>query len=149
MAALVGDVVVSAISVAIAGGFSSTEIAKIYKNKAVQNMIKPCAFIHQINMVHTPELKERGNRDYLIDIRVHPLDTTLDVDSWARALSEKMIGIIEKITVEGQQVKARPIECRVEDEVLHIIVKYAFKIRASLTDVPEMETIEEYIGRVI
>lgn len=141
MIALAGDNVVSAVSVNIRQKFSKAELKAIYKNLSQQNTQKPCAFIHQINFEHQNEMRNRANWSYMIDVRVHPEDNQTDVQSWAREVSLKLIEAINIITVSGQAVKARSIECKVEDGVLHAIASYAYKVVHVVDEAPDMQNL--------
>ena len=147
MSALSGEDVVSAISTNIRSMFSKTELKAIYKNSPVQNIQKPYAFIHQINSEHHNLMKNRANWITMLDIRVHPDDGQTDVQSWARGVALKLIDAINIITISGQPVRARSIEWRVEDNVLHFIVSYAFRVIRIEEDIPSMENLS-YGGRL-
>lgn len=141
MAALTGEDVVSAISVNIRHRFSKQEIKAIYKNLPQQNIQKPYAFIHQISSEHKNEMRNRANWNFMLDIRVHPKDGQTDVQSWARGIALGLIEAINIITISGQAVKARDIEYRVEDGVLHFIVSYAYKVFHVEDGAPDMENL--------
>lgn len=128
MGALLGDNVVSAIALNIRAAFSQTEMKAVYKNMPKQNIVKPYSFIHQINATHQNEMRNRANWDFLLDIRVHPEDDRTDVQTWARSVSLKLLECLNKITISDQTVKARSVEYKVEDNVLHFIVGYAYKV---------------------
>jgi len=137
---LQGDSIISAISTAIRQRFTEAELAKVYKNKPKQGMVKPCAFIHQINMTQRPELRNRGERNYLIDVRVHPTDKQMDVQSWGRNMAESILSAIDPLMLDDRPLKARSIECRIEEDVLHVIVGYTFKVIKVEEDItPKME----------
>jgi len=139
--ALTGEEIVSAVAVNIVSYFTSIEILRVYKNKPLQNVAKPYAFIQQLNAVHTNELRGRAQRDYLLDIRVHPKDEATDIEVWARKVAEKMIDTLNIITVSNQKVKSRSLEWKTQDGVLHIIVGYAFKVKEVITSNPDMGTL--------
>lgn len=141
MAALAGDTVVSAVALNIRQYFNKTELKAIYKNLPQQNIQKPYAFIHQINAEHQNEMRNRANWVFMLDVRVHPEDGQTDINSWARGVALKLIDAINIITVSGQSVKARSIEYKVEGDVLHFIVSYAFKVLRVEDDGPDMENL--------
>jgi hypothetical protein len=143
MAVLTGEEVVSGVAINVRSAFSEAEIKKIYKNKPVQGMEKPCVFVHQINADQQNELRGRANRNFLIDVRVHPEDSRADVNSWARVIAERVINAINKIQVSGQQVKARSTEWNVTDGVLHVIMGYSFKVVEVAIPYTKMETLHD------
>ena len=128
MAVLGGEDVVSAMSKNIRQRFPKDRIKAIYKEKPQQNTQKPYAFIHQISAQHQNEMRNRANWTFMLDVRVHPQDNQTDIQLWARATALDLIEALNFITVSGQAVKARSIEYKVEDGVLHFIVSYAYKV---------------------
>lgn len=141
MEVLTGEEVVSAISKNIRCYFSTEEIKAIYKNLPQQNIQKPYAFIHQISSEHKNEMRNRASWSFILDIRVHPSDKQTNVQSWSRSVATKLIEATNIITVGGQSVKARSIEHRVEDGVLHVIVSYAFRVIHIEEDIPDMRNL--------
>lgn len=141
MAVLGAEDVVSAVSKNIRSRFSKERIKAIYKNLPQQNIQKPYAFIHQINAQHQNEMRNRANWTFMLDIRVHPQDTQTDIQVWARAIALDLVEAINIITVSGQAVKARSIDCKVEDNVLHCIASYSFKVIRVEDDAPDMQNL--------
>lgn len=142
MAALTGQEVVSALSKKLRSRFSASEFAEIYKDAPVQSMKTPCIFVHSIETIHTPD---RGNYawwDHLIDIRCHPGRMCTNIHTWARSLGPMIISCIQHITVSDQLVKANNITWRVEDNVLHVITNYRFRVVEVDDPGPCMETLE-------
>lgn len=141
MSALTGQEVVSAISVQLRNRFTEQQIAKIYKDKPVQQMTLPCIFIHQVDAGHRPELGKSGWWDYIIDIRCHPDTMRTNIDTWSRGLAVMILETVEYIEVSGQLVKSQSTEWKVEDGVLHVIVKYSFRVYRVRDEVPDMQTL--------
>lgn len=149
MAALTGEDVLSGIALKLSSQISSAEIAKIYKNKPLQGMEKPCAFLHQIDYAQTNEMRNRANRDYLVDIRVHPADDEQKIQSWGAKLGEKILTSVSSININDKPVKLKRGEWKIESDVLHVIVSYSFKVIQEITDTtPFMETLN-HTERVI
>ena len=48
---------------------------------------------------------------------------------------------VEYIEVSGQRVKAQDVEWKMEDGVLHVIVKYSFRVYRTGDEVPDMQTL--------
>lgn len=140
MAVLTGEEVVSSVAVNIRAAFTTTELKVIYKDTPLQNIKKPYAFIHQINAEHQNEMRGRAEHNFMIDVRVHPEDTQTNIQTWARAVATKMLEALNTITVSEQSVKSRGIEWKVEDNVLHVITRYAYKVLHAEASVPDMET---------
>lgn len=147
MTALTGQEIVSEIAVRLRGRFSDKEFAEIYKDKPVQSMKTPCIFIHSIETEHTPELRRYAWWNHTIDIRCHPGKMRTDVHTWARSLGPMILDCVSHLTVDGQQVKALSASWRVEDDVLHVIVNYRYRVMQKSEEVPDMQTLT-YGGRL-
>lgn len=141
MAVLTGEEVVSGVAINVRAAFTTAELKAIYKDTPLQNIKKPYAFIHQINAEHLNEMRGRAEHNFMIDVRVHPEDTQTNIQTWARAVATKMLEALNIITVSGQSVKSRGIEWKVEDDVLHVITRYAYKVIHVEQPVPDMETL--------
>jgi hypothetical protein len=139
MAALTGQEIVSSIAKRLRSRFSTTEFAEIYKDKPVQSMKTPCIFIHSVETTHTPDLRNYGWWDHIIDIRCHPGRMQTNIHTWARSLGPMIVECVSYITIDDQQVKARNATWRVEDDVLHVIVPYRYRVLQKLDDAPDME----------
>lgn len=125
---LTGLEVVSSISQNIYNSFSREDIANIYKDKPTQGMIKPCAFIHQIEASHTKEMRNRGSMTFNIDVRVHPKDGEQDIHSWGSRIGLRMTDALMGVTVSGQKVRPQNIRWTVQEDVLHVITSYDMKV---------------------
>lgn len=141
MSALTGQEVVSAISVKLRNRFTKEQIAKIYKDKPMQQMTLPCIFIHEVDATYRPELRNRGWWDYIIDIRCHPDTMRTNINTWGRGLAVMILETVEYIEVSGQRVKTQEVEWKMEDGVLHVIVKYSFRVYRTGDEVPDMQTL--------
>ena len=141
MAALTGQEIVSELAMRLRSRFSEKEFAEIYKDKPVQSMKTPCIFIHSVETTHTPDLRRYAWWDHIIDIRCHPGRMCTNVHTWARSLGPRIVECIQRITVDNQQVKAKNITWRVEDDVLHVVTSYNFRVIHKPEDVPYMETL--------
>lgn len=141
MAALTGQEVVSALSKKLRTRFSVAEFAEIYKDTPVQSMKTPCIFIHSIETTHIPDTRNYAWWDHLIDIRCHPGRMCTNIQTWARSLGPMIVDCIQHITVSNRVVKARNITWRVEDNVLHVITSYKYRVVEVDDPAPHMETL--------
>ena len=141
MTALTGQEPVSAIAKRLRSRFSIAEFAEIYKDKPVQSMKTPCIFIHSIETTHTPELRRYAWWDHIIDIRCHPGRMQTNIHTWARALGPLIVEEVEYLTIDNQQVKAKNATWRVENDVLHVIVSYRYRVLQKPQDNPDMQTL--------
>lgn len=48
---------------------------------------------------------------------------------------------LDTITVSGQQVRSGDVEWKIEDNVLHVIFKYGFRVIRVKDPVPDMQTL--------
>ena len=141
MTALTGQEVVSEIATRLRARFSKSEIAEIYKDKPVQSMTTPCIFIHTVETTHTPQMRGYAQWDYIIDIRCHPRKMRTNIHTWARGLAVMILDAVETLTVLNQPVKSKGASWRVEDDVLHVLVNYGFRVRKATEDIPDMQTL--------
>ncbi len=141
MTALTGQEVVSDIATKLRRRFSTKEIVEIYKDKPVQSMKTPCIFIHSVETSHTPELGRYAKWDHIIDIRCHPGRMQTNVHTWARSLAPAILECVERLTIHDQQVKARNVSWKVEDDVLHVIASYGFRVLLQTEEAPDMQTL--------
>lgn len=131
----------AAITTALRAKFTTQEIASIYKDPQKQGFTPPCLVVQVINLEVEPELRNRGVRSYVIDIRGHAPVSTIEIDSWAVGIAEKVVDAVRCVTVDGLVIKATSLEVRVESGVLHVIASYSFKVRYVEEAVPDMMTV--------
>jgi len=142
MAALTGEEVINSLVTKIRAAFTTVQIAAIYQDKPRQGVVKPYVFLHPINTEHTNQMRGSALQDYMLAIRVHPLATCNDVQTWARGIALKLVDAINVITVSGQQVKSRTLTWNVQDDVLIVLVTYQYRVRVVPTVQTDMGTIE-------
>lgn len=141
MAALTGQEIISQLAIRLRSRFSNNEFVEIYKDKPVQSMKTPCIFIHSVETAHTPELRRYARWDHIIDIRCHPGKMRTDIQTWACGLGPVILNTAETITVADQTVKVNGATWRVEDDVLHVIVKYSYRVMHQPEVIPDMQTL--------
>lgn len=141
MTELTGQEVVSEIAKRLRGRFSEEEFVAIYKDKPVQSMNTPCIFIHSVETEDTPELRDYSWWNHIIDIRCHLGRMQLDVHSKCRTLGPAIAKCVKYLTISGQQVKSRNAIWRVEDNVIHVIVSYRYRVVIKSEEAPDMQTI--------
>lgn len=141
MAALTGQEVVSELAKRLRHRFSITEFVEIYKDKPVQSAKTPYIFIHSIETTHTPELRNYAKWDHIIDIRCHPGRMQTNIQTWACSLGPMIVDCVQQITISNQQVKVKDATWRVENDVLHVVVTYSYRVVQKSEEVPNMETL--------
>lgn len=147
MSELTGKAILDSIAISLATDISVNDIKVIYINKAVQSMQTPCAFLHLLNVDHTPEMRNRAQRDYMVDIRVHPPANSTEVQTWLFNLAEKICQSIESIELSGP-TRSRSVKWNITDDVLHVIATYQFKVYHSIPDTSVLMQQLNYIERV-
>lgn len=146
---LEGTEVISALATKIRDGFSTTEIQAIYKDTPIQNILKPCVFLNMVSIIQLPMVNDRSNRNYTIDIIVTGADNNTELRTWFTEINEKLLRVVDKITISGQTVKMTQGESNIENDELHLIVSYNFDvIKQGDNDMVKMQT-RKFEGRVI
>lgn len=140
MAALTGQEIVSDAAKRLRSRFSTTEFVEIYKDKPVQSMKTPCIFIHSVETTHTPEIGKYAWWDHTVDFRCHPGRMQTNVHSWARIVGPIIAECVQYLTVGDQQVKSKSAMWRVEDDVLHVIVSYRYRVMQIKDEIPTIES---------
>lgn len=134
---LTGKEIVSAIAGQIRKEFDDTEIVAIYKDTPVQNIVKPCMFINIVTSVQTPEMNKRAHRNYMLDIIVTGTDDNTELYTWFSGISERLFSCIDRIYISDQLVKASRIESSIQNNELHVMATYNFKVVKRETDSAE------------
>ena len=146
---LTGREVISALATKIRAGFSTTEIQAIYKDTPVENILKPCIFLNLVNIIQTPLMRNRANRNYMIDIIVTGSDDNTELYTWYTEIAEKLYTIIDKIIIDNKPIRLIRGESTIENNELHLITTYNFDIIKQTDDeVIKMQT-RKFEGRVI
>lgn len=146
---LEGTEVISALATKIRDGFSTAEIQAIYKDTPIQNILKPCVFLNMVSTIQLPRVNDRSNRNYTIDIIVTGADNNTELRTWFTEINEKLLRVVDKITISGQTVKMTQGESNIENDELHLIVSYNFDvIKQTDSDDVKMRT-RKFEGRVI
>ena len=70
-----------------------------------------------------------SKRPYMVEIRVHPLVTQPDTESFLTVIAEKIMESIELITVSDEYVRGKVTDYTIIDGVLVMIAKYSFIVR--------------------
>lgn len=141
MDALTGQEIVSELATRLRNRFSEKEFAEIYKDKPVQSMKTPCIFIHSVETIHTPDLRRYAWWDHIIDIRCHPGRMQTNIQTWARSLGPMIVDCVARVTISEQEVKVKSATWRVEDDVLHVVVNYSYRVLHKPEEVPDMQTL--------
>lgn len=146
---LKGTEVISALATKIRNGFDTTEIQAVYKDTPIQDILKPCIFLNMVSTIQLPGIKNRSNRNYTIDIIVTGADTNTELYTWFTQINEKLLRVVDTITISGQTVRMVQGEANIEADELHLIVTYNFDvIKYSDEEIVKMQT-RKYKGRVI
>lgn len=142
MNTLTGQELISSMAEKLRSRFSEQQIKAIYKDTPTQSVVTPYIFLHSVETSHTPQLRRYAMWDHIIDIRCHPEKMRLNIQTWARSLAIMIIDTVKYLTVSDQQVKAKSISWKVEDNVLHIIATYSFRVVEVPESIPDMQILE-------
>lgn len=146
---LEGTEVISALATNIRNAFTTTEIQAVYKDTPVQNMLKPCIFLNMVSTIQQPRIQQKSNRTYIIDIIVTGTDDNTELKTWFTMINERLLRVVDKITISEQVVRMTQGEANIENDELHLIVTYNFDvIKQSDDDKVKMKT-RKFEGRVI
>jgi hypothetical protein len=64
-----------------------------------------------------------------------------DIHTWASILGPMILDCVEYLTVDNQVVKARSATWRVENDVLHVIMSYRYRVLHKPEEVSYMQTL--------
>lgn len=138
---LTGEEVVTSVCRIVRASFNTVDIAAVYKEKPLQTVKCPFAVVQQIKASSKPELRNRAEQSYIIDVRVHPEITRTNTNSWLRSIGSKLEEALETLIIVGQNVRASSQEMHIEDSVLHVISNYSFKVVKILAPAVPMNTL--------
>ena len=138
---LTGEEIISALAIRLREEFTTTEISAIYKDTPIEGIIKPCIFLNLINMIQTPLMNNKSNRNYLIDIIVTGTDDNTSLYTWYNIMAERILRVVDKILIDNQVVKMIRGEANIENGELHLITTYNMNvIKHSSVDIIKMRT---------
>lgn len=146
---LEGTEVISALATNIRNAFTTTEIQAVYKDTPVQNILKPCIFLNMVSTIQQPQIQRKSNRTYIIDIIVTGTDDNTELKTWFTMINERLLRVVDKITISEQVVRMTQGEANIENDELHLIVTYNFDVIKQFgDDTIKMQT-RKFEGRVI
>lgn len=146
---LTGEEVISAIAIKIRESFTTTELAAVYKDTPIEDILKPCVFLNLVTVTHTPRMKNKGNRSYIVDIIATGSDDNTELYTWYSRLAERLFAVIDKITISEQTVRLIRAETNIENNELHLIITYNFNVIKVEDDEYVKMMTRSYNGRVI
>lgn len=139
--AIAGNMIINSVGAALRNAFSTSLLKSIYRNTAVQNMEKPCAYVHQISHSSRQQMRHYQHKNYLVDVRIHPADGD-DKTVWLHDMEEKVTQAINKIQVNSRVVASEKINTYIEDDVLHVIAVYNLRVVQETATETLMQTVE-------
>jgi len=126
-----GELVKSALARAILGVFKG---ARIYKERQVQNFIRPCFFIAELKASDTKKLGSSKHREYSMVVRYIPekdnQNNYRDCNAIGSALSE-VTEIICCSNEDGDKcyLRGKNIRYTVEDDTLNVFCEYGINMK--------------------
>lgn len=150
-----GETVKSAVSLAIKEAFTIAGTPpiypKIYKEKIIQGMVKPCFFVWIMNMECNKLMLNNYNLVYQINVRYHPTDDDQLTYEHLVAKGLKLSEVLDTINIGMDfggselllKIQATQVSYNIVDGILQFYATYTIKVKKSLgsTD-PEMEDLE-------
>lgn len=144
-----GTEIISALATKLRNEFTTSEIQAIYKDTPIQNILKPCIFLNMVTVVQNPLMRNRRNRNYVVDIIVTGSDDNTELRTWFTQILEKLFRIVDTIIIDNQVIKLKQGDSNIENDELHLVVTYEFGvIKQADNENVKMRT-RKFEGRVI
>ena len=86
-------------------GFSGFTGQKVYNERQVQNLVRPCFFVQQINLSQQRELGVRYRRDYRISITWLPKQDDPTPRKSCREVGELLLGVFRYLHLPENQLE--------------------------------------------
>lgn len=152
---ITGDYTKSAVSRTIREGFKKvseddppvTTYPRIYKEKTLQNMTKPCFFIWVMDVLIEKQMRNNYNLGYQMNIRYHPQEELESSYSECMQvgiqLAEYLSMVYMPITVDGVEtnrlVKGTQMSYNITDNVLNFFVTYNIRAYIPQEEIEKMK----------
>lgn len=158
---ITGEMIKSAIALKIKETFKAADTPAsnfvyptIYKEKIVQNMVKPSFFIWVVDVNQTKMMRNNFTREYQMNIRYHPEEKDPITYEVLADVGNKLLEHLAKLQVpifagrldsDGEQVEEmRPVFGKqmsfiITDDVLQVFVTYAVKMKLVEAAMPFMK----------
>lgn len=117
--------VFDAISIALNAEFGDGYT--IYTENVRQGFREPCFFIQPITEVRTAELCDTVKKRLKVDILFFPPENSSKKSEIIRVL-DIMLEKMSVLFVDGNKIRGNEISSEIEDDVLHFIVNYDFRL---------------------
>lgn len=137
---ITGETIKSAVAIRIKNyfAFEGMPQPKIYKEKLVQRMAKPCFFIWVMDVSQEKTGANTFSRNYQINIRFHlPENTDKEYEVFAE-VGNKLLEILATIDLEIvddvlgnvlKPVRGKQMSFNIQDGVLQLFVTYAIRAK--------------------
>lgn len=151
---IAGETVKSSIALAIRSAFAVTSgtppltvYPKIYKEKVIQDMVKPCFFIWVMDVKAEKRMNYNYDLTFQMNIRYHPADD--DESSYETLmgvglkLTEVLSAVYMPISINGtaanKKVKGTQTSYNITDNVLQFYTTYSLKAFIPEEEIEKME----------
>ena len=99
----------------------------IFDEAIQQGLIEPCFFISLVSISTKPDMNNRYQRNYLMNIKYFPSDTE-NGNQEMEGVEELLYQILEYITVDGDLVRGFDMSAEKVDGVLVFTVRYPIRV---------------------
>lgn len=98
----------------------------IFDEAIQQGLIEPCFFISLVSISTKPDMNNRYQRNYLMNIKYFPSDTE-NGNQEIEAVEESLYQILEYIEVDGDLVRGFDMSAEKADGVLVFVIRYPIR----------------------
>lgn len=121
----------------------SSEDYAIHTENLEQGLNEPCFFIFSLKPSSTQIVGNRYKRDYPFDIHYFPSNALVDgvakTNYELNEVEERLMDVLEYITVDGGLARGTKMNAETIDNVLHFFVNYNMIVKK---DIPKEDSME-------
>lgn len=140
---ITGESIKSAIAVKLGEDFGSDLPApKLYKEKIVQGLVKPCFFIWTMDISQEKLMRNNYERTYQMNIRFHPPDDDPTPYQTLQEIGNRLTESLSVIYPTDFPVFGKQMSFQIIENVLQFYVSYTLKLHTITPTLPVMEDLE-------
>ncbi|MGL4875176.1 MAG: phage tail terminator family protein [Clostridium sp.] len=103
---------------------------KIYKDKKLQGLKRPCFFIFNLNTEQNKENFLINNRDIFINIRYLTDEGREGLDK----VGFELISLVEKLEIEGFNLRPKKINYEIQEDAMQMFISYSLRVYEELEE---------------
>lgn len=156
MGEITGEIIKSAIARNIKQNIKLADNFKIYKERTVQNMSKPCFFIWEMDVGQAKQMRNQYTRDYQMNIRFHAKEDSSKLFEQLSNLGNQLLESLALLQVplrvldpdsnqviEGTKpVKGVEMSFNIVENVLQVYVTYTIRMKKVLDELPIIQKLD-------